>query len=582
MTALRRFFLPAALSGVLLWLAFFPVNAGAVALIALAPFLTLVRAEASGRRSTRYFAALVGGLVFFGLAIKWVRVAHPMMMLFTWPAGALYCALYWPAALFLLRRLDRAGLPLALTLPVVWVGLEYIRTHFPTGFPFLQPLGLFQLIGFNWYALGYAMHGFLPAVQAAELGGVYLVSAAVACVNGAAYEWLIRSKLVRRLFHWPAPLYRRGVVWEMYATSWAMILPILVVCFGVSVLAHPPYAVGPRVAIVQGDLPQNEKMTQGTLAAAYVPLARRAGSPAGSERTPDLVVWPETCFPAMWDEVSPTIDPAAPDTARVVESVPRLQRRDAGGVLAQLPPVPQLVGLNRLEWPDLVIPRKFNSAVLFDSRHQFVASYDKMHLVPFGEYVPLSIGLLKRFTPYDHDYSCTPGTRLTRFPIDANGKQYTFGVLICYEDTDPYLARQYNPASGRPGVDFLVNISNDGWFRQTEEQAQHLAICQFRAAEARRSVVRAVNTGISAVIDPDGRVVALPEGGSWAKSADRVAVVRADIPIGDANTLYAALGDWVPLVCLVGYVVIRLWPRFGRRALSWVGRKLAFEEGAGG
>ena len=575
MTALRRFFLPAALSGVLLWLAYFPVNWGALALVALAPFLTLVRAEPTGRRSTRYFAALFGGLVFFGLAIKWVRVAHPMMLLFAWPAGALYCACYWPLALYLLRRLDRARAPFALTLPLVWVGLEYVRTHFPTGFAFLQPLGLFQLVGFNWYALGYAMHGFLPAVQAAELGGVYLVSATVAVVNGAAYEWLVRSNRVRALFRWPRLALKRGVVWEAYATSWALILPIAVVCFGVTRLAHPPYPPGPRVAIVQGDLAQSDKMTGDVLAAHYVRLAQSAGRPRGGDKPPDLVIWPETCFPAYWDEVSPGIDPRAPDTPRIKEAVHMMQHRDPGKYLAQLPPVAQLVGLNRIEWSAPQSSRKFNSAALFGPDDRFVASYDKMHLVPFGEYVPLANGFLQRFTPYDHDYSCTPGTRFTRFPLAANGKQYTFGALICYEDTDPYLARQYNPAAGRGGVDFLVNISNDGWFRSTEEQAQHLAVCQFRAVEARRSVARAVNTGISGVIDPDGRVVALPDGQSWAKSANRVDIVRADIPIGDADTLYAALGDWVPLGCLLGTLLVRLWPRFGRRSLAWAGRQLA-------
>ena len=572
MTPLRRFVLPAMLSGGLLWLAFFPVNAGAVALVALAPLLTLVRAPAAGRRSWRYLGAFIGGFVFFGLAIKWVRVADPMMALFTWPAGALYCALYWPMALFLLRRLDRTGLPFAVTLPIVWVGLEYVRTHFPTGYPFLEPLGLFRLIGFNWYALGYAMHGISPALQVAELGGVYLVSVMVAIVNGAAYDWLMRSSWVRKLFRWPLVTEKRGIVWEMYATTWMLILPVALLCFGVTRLAHLPYGGGPRVALVQGDLVQSDKMTPEILMQTYIPLARRAGNPTGRDPTPDLVIWPETCYPGEWDELQ-----TGAQDPRTEQGVAFAQLKFRGGILSTLPPVAQLVGLNRYGWTDATKPpAKFNSAVLFNAKHEFVASYDKMHLVPFGEYVPLSSGILKRFTPYDHDYSCTPGTRFTRFPLTtADGRAFTFGMLICYEDSDPYLARQYNPASGRPGVDFLVNISNDGWFRETEEQRQHLAICQFRAVEARRSVVRAVNTGISAVIDPDGRVMALPDGESWAKSADRVAVVRAEVPISAEMTLYAALGDWVPLVCLVGYIGIRLWPWLGRRSLRWIGRKLA-------
>ena len=127
------------------------------------------------------------------------------------------------------------------------------------------------------------------------------------------------------------------------------------------------------------------------------------------------------------------------------------------------------------------------------------------------------------FTPYEKDYSCRPGTHWTRFPLPSRQRRrtYTFACLICYEDSDPYLARQY--VASEP-VNFLVNISNDGWFDGTEEHEQHLAICRFRAVEARRAMVRAVNMGISAVIDPDGRVIALP-GETWSESKKMEGVV---------------------------------------------------------
>ena len=186
-----RVFLPSMLSGVLLWTAFFPLDLGVTALVALAPFLTLVRAEGVTRRR-RYLAAFAGGFTFFALAINWVRVAHPAMMFFTWPAGSIYCGLYWPMALALLRALDGLKLPFSITLPVVWVALEYVRAHFPTGFPFLEPLGVYQLIGFHWYALGYALHRLTVFTQVADLGGVYALSFVIASVNGAAYGWMMR------------------------------------------------------------------------------------------------------------------------------------------------------------------------------------------------------------------------------------------------------------------------------------------------------------------------------------------------------------------------------------------------------
>ena len=155
-----------------------------------------------------------------------------------------------------------------------------------------------------------------------------------------------------------------------------------------------------------------------------------------------------------------------------------------------------------------------------------------------------------------------PGESFTRFPLTAaDGRRFTFGCLICYEDSDPYLARQY--VAEEP-VNFLVNISNDGWFNGTEEHEEHLAICRFRAVETRRAVVRAVNMGISGVLDPDGRVVALP-GETWAKSKKVDAVVRMVVPIDTRVTWYARLGDWLPAACwaliAVGVVLARFRPR---------------------
>jgi apolipoprotein N-acyltransferase len=543
-----RVFLPAILSGVLLWCAYFPLDLGLISCVALAPFLTLVRAEGVSRRR-RYLAGFVGGCVFFGLAINWVRVAHPMMMMFTWPVGTMYCAAYWVIALALLRAIDRWELPFWVTLPIVWVSLEYVRAHFPTGFAFLKPLGIYQLIGFHWYSLGYAMHRVSPLIQAADLGGVYLISLAVATINGTAHGWMMRSNLVRRLFRWPTISKQPHFIFQAYETAWASILPILLISYGMVVLSHPAFSPGPRIAAVQGNVPQDEKMLRGEtnepppLLKQYMPLSRRAGAPEGSTPTPDLVIWPETCFPAEWQSATSEASEMLQIRIRDYQQ----QFREYG--LVPLPRTALLLGLNRYEYQGGDDSQRFNSAVLFDQNKNYVDSYDKMHLVPFGEYVPLSSKFLQNFTPYKHDYSCTPGTRFTRFPLGAKGREYTFGMLICYEDSDPYLARQYNPASGRMGgVDFLVNISNDAWFYRTEEHEQHLAICRFRAIEARRSVVRAVNTGISAIIDADGKLVVMPTDEGWSAGKAREAIIRGDVPIDTRESIYAAYGDWVPTV----------------------------------
>src|SRR5829696_1175616 len=194
-----RVFVPAILSGVLLWAAFFPLDLGPLAFAALVPWLTLLRAPVSNKR--RYFAAYVGGFTFFALATQWVRVAHPMMYL-SWLGLALVAPLFWLMPLAVMRRLDRLGVPLALTVPIAWVAFEYARMHFPTGYPFLKHLGAYQMIGFGWYFLGYTQHAFAQLIQIADLGGVYAVSFVVASVNGALAGVAMQAPAVRRALRW--------------------------------------------------------------------------------------------------------------------------------------------------------------------------------------------------------------------------------------------------------------------------------------------------------------------------------------------------------------------------------------------
>ena len=162
-------------TGGLLWLCYFPADCGWLAWFALVPLLLLVRSNA--RPSLVYLCAYAGGLAFFGPALQWMRVADPRMI-FTWIFLALYCSLYFPLGLFCVRFLDRrTGLPLALTLPVVWTALEFFRSTFGTGF--------------SWYLLGHTQHDFLHVIQFADLAGAYGVSFLVAAVNAVVFEALL-------------------------------------------------------------------------------------------------------------------------------------------------------------------------------------------------------------------------------------------------------------------------------------------------------------------------------------------------------------------------------------------------------
>jgi apolipoprotein N-acyltransferase len=536
-------FVPAVASGVLLWTAFFPLDLGPVAFVALVPWLTLVRAPVSNRR--RYFAAYVGGVTFFALAAQWVRVAHPMMYL-SWLGLAVVMPLFWLVALDLLRRLDWVGVPLALAVPAAWVALEYARMHFPTGFPFLKSVGAYQMIGFGWYFLGYTQHHFAQLIQIADLGGVYAVSFVVAAVNGALAGIAMGNPAVLRVLRWEPPTEPCCARCATVGTGLAMSLLCASVGYGFMRLDHPAFADGPLVAAIQGDVAQSDKMSRGgSLKQQY---SRQFRAAFEQVPRPDLIVWPETCYWEDWFE-------AAPGAGR--DGLSERDRRNLDDADEHFRgvrwAVPIVFGLSGHEWDGRRM-WKYNSALMVGPHLPDPVRYDKMHLVPFGEYVPLGeeLPFMKAFTPYKHDYSCRPGERWTRFPLVAkDGRTFTFGCLICYEDSDTYLARQY--VASEP-VDFLVNISNDGWFDGTEEHEQHLAICRFRAVEARRSVVRAVNMGISAVIDPDGRVVALPNP-DWGKSKKVEAVVAHAVPLDGRGSHYAAWGDWVPTACWAAALV---------------------------
>jgi apolipoprotein N-acyltransferase len=547
-----RVFAPAVLSGVLLWAAFFPLDLGALGFVALVPWLALVRAPVSNRR--RYFAAYVGGVTFFALATQWVRVAHPMMYL-SWLGLAVVMPLFWLVALALLRKLDQFRVPLAVAVPVAWVALEYCRMHFPTGFPFMKHLGAYQMIGFGWYFLGYTQHAFAQLIQIADLGGVYAVSFVVASVNGALAGAAIQLPAVRRLLKWEET--QEPCCAKCHAVGGGIAAGLLCasIGYGFMKLDHAPFADGPLVAAIQGDVSQDDKMSRGgSLRQQY---SKAHALAFRQNPRPDLIVWPETCYWEDWFEVTPgaSRESASPDDQRQLLASEKAFDAYWGTHV--------LFGLSGHEW-DGQRMWKYNSALLTDPTGRTFTRYDKMHLVPFGEYVPLGeqLPFMKWFTPYKHDYSCRPGERWTRFPLKAkDGRDYTFGCLICYEDSDPYLARQY--VASEP-VSFLVNISNDGWFNGTEEHEQHLAICRFRAVEARRSIVRSVNMGVSGVIDPDGRVVALPrptltDGKTvtlsehavtrWSAAKKMEGVALTAVPIDSRRSLYATVGDWIPALC---------------------------------
>jgi apolipoprotein N-acyltransferase len=536
-----RVFLPAIFSGLLLYVCYFPLDFGILAWVALVPLLSLVRANARPRRI--YFAAFVGGLFCYVPAIQWMRVAHPAMYA-SWLMLAVYCSLCQSAAIYFVRRLDRVGVPLWLAVPIAWVSVEYFRSHFPSGFAWLEPLGLRNPIGFGWYLLGHTQHAFIPLIQLADLTGVYGLTFLVGMVNGLIYHIVTHFDSWRawvRMPGEPLPVTPRARL----VVGGLFLFAVISGQFKLSM--HAPFADGPQVALIQGNVPQDIKNAgKEEMREHFHRLADQAAHPPEGTPKADLVVWPETSYLVPWFDVAEGVDL----NSLSIEDRRWYNRCRALDVREDMRDwrVPTLFGLTALERDQAGELWKYNSALLVDASGKPVGRYDKMHLVPFGEYVLFgeTFPFMRTFTPYEGDYSCKPGTRWTRFPLTVGERTYHFAGLICYEDSDATLARQY-VQPGAEGVDFFVNISNDGWFDGTEEHEQHLAIDRFRAVETRRSVVRAVNMGISAIVDPDGRVRALP-GADWASSKKVEGIVRGAVPIDSRETYYARFGDWLPIL----------------------------------
>ncbi len=566
---------PALATGGLLWLCYFPVACGWLAWGALVPLLFLVRLPRCRRRFP-HLAAYAGGLAFYLGAIQWMRVAD-WRMYFTWAGLSLYCAAYFPLFLSLVRVLDRrTGLPLVVSVPVVWTALEFLRSTFGTGF--------------SWYLLGHSQHDVLALIQVSDLTGAYGVSFLVAAVNALLFEALYGRRRFRAWLAGPEAPPRQGRL-ALLAQALAVVgLLLATFGYGVRQLRHQDFARGPRIALVQGNLDQRIKNESSAEEAARHETINHFCSLSDLAATfgPELIVWPETSFPDNWVEVEP--------------GRPSPRSAEEAGEAAGRWHTSVLLGLNAEVRTGARSRRLYNSAVLIREDGRPTGRYDKIHCVPFGEYVPLRGWLpwMDRLAPYDFDYSVTSGENFTRFelPSRAAGRTCTFGALICYEDTDPEVARPYGGGDGKPAADFVLNISNDGWFDGTSEHDQHLAVCRFRAVECRRCVARSVNMGISAVIDGNGRVLAprplekVPHGSwpsgvrVWVASAEPGAaglpvsqwgdfkkvpgVLLATVPLDDRGSLYARWGDWLPWACwaVVGLAIAWALVRNGERGAA--------------
>jgi apolipoprotein N-acyltransferase len=467
------------LSGILLILIFPGFNFEIFAWISLVPLFIATR-KTSPLASLKL--GFIAGFVFYIGVIYWVVIAMTKYGGIPMAIGIAvlillsgYLAIYISLWTFLIsvvsRQLSGIGYVLA---PFLWVTLELIRAHFLTGFP--------------WGSLGYSQFKTLPVIQIADVTGVYGVSFIIVMVN-AAIALFIESITP---LHPPLNKGGSGGV-RQFATRYMLATAILLISFLIygfwrmNIFENPPISPfkgglrGIKVALIQGNIEQDMKWDekyQNEVFDAHVNLTMQA-----SLDKPDLIVWPESATPFYFQ------------TDRNFRSkMIELAQKEGSFILFGTPGYEITDGKN--------VP--YNRAYLLSPHGDVAGKYDKIHLVPFGEYVPLRkiLFFIDKMVVGIGDFQS--GEEYTIFKVQSSKfkAQSSFGTLICFEVIFPDLVRRFV----KNGAEFLVNITNDGWYGKTAASSQHIAMVVFRAVEYRVPVVRAATTGISGIIEPTGNI----------------------------------------------------------------------------
>jgi len=489
LSLLYRWVLPV-VGGLFYALALPPYNHSELGWVALVPLLFALEGCRPGEAFRRGFLA---GLVFFGMTTWWIiHVSLPGMV-----ALIAFLALYFGLAGIFLAQLSNEkdsvwrNIFAAVISAAGWVTLEWVRGHFPLG-------------GFGWNGLGVTQFTATPLIQFANVTGVYGVSALVFILN---YAFFCTIRRYLRNIGNATPV--RRLSWEFYL---AMLLIGGAFMTGLRAIDALPSGNSRllRLALVQGNIPQSLKFDEHEKP-MILDRYRSLTTTATLEQV-DLIIWPETAIPEAlrYD----------PETFALVTNI-------TAKTLAHL-----LTGT--IDFTPHATPEEaFNAAALVRPDGIIAGIYRKIHLVPFGEYIPLRkiLPVFKWFTPITDSFEC--GRDATLFTLNLNqpsklvtlseakglataadsevlrsaqndneGKRFRFGTVICFEDTLPDLYRQFV----KRGAEFMVNLTNDAWFQDSPAAEMHLANAIFRTVETRRSLVRCTNNGVTCLVDQFGIV----------------------------------------------------------------------------
>lgn len=473
---------------------------GPLAWFALVPvYLRLFSGNRKGRAV--FWEGWITGLCLYGVSLYWVFIAMHVyggvstgvslagLFLLIAVLAFFLAGSFWAAHFF-----RQWGVPAAVAFPACWVLQDWVRNFFPFG-------------GFSWSSLAYSQGGFLSLIQIADLTGPYGVTFLILLTNVLFGEVVLFLRKKRKVPAPPALPVRLGIV-TVFLVGGALLYGPLRSRQVQTYFQKQPET---KLALIQGNIPQEEKwLEEETLQLIQMHLS--LSEKAQKEYRPDLILWPEAAYAAA----------IPPDIVRI-GLVDRLRTPLLFGAVSYEGEIPE-------EWPPPTLSEfvLHNSAFLIEPGGFIAGQYDKNHLVPLGEYVPLKkvFFFVNKLVPGFTDFS--PGKR---FNLLETGP-LKLGVTICFEDLFPEIARRFV----RQGANLLVNLTNDAWYEKSSAILQHVEFSRFRAIENRRYLARATNTGVTTVFDPTGREVA-------RAALFEEATLPATLKLGGPTTFYTRFGD---------------------------------------
>ncbi|MBN1547455.1 MAG: apolipoprotein N-acyltransferase [Syntrophaceae bacterium] len=503
----------AVFSGILLIFSFPKFGIGLLAWVAFIPLFFAIKTTDSPRKAALY--AFITGLVAQIGLLYWI--SHVIVMYGYLPlyigvlamvllsaAMSVYFSIFAAGVIFLRNR----GFSEIVTAPLLWTILEYLKAHLFTGFP--------------WENLAYSQFKYLHIIQFTDITGIYGLSFIIMFINVMVFDLVVYRQQGRKF------------VTEL-ASSFVIL--VLILAYGQfslhRVALELKSAPAMEVALIQGNMDQTIKwnpLYQKETIDIYSSLSLKK-APVGR----GLIVWPETATPFFYQEILAF--------SRMVANVPRLT---SDWLLFGSPSYRR----------DGSTTYYMNSAYLLNPDGKIAGKYDKVHLVPYGEYVPL-----RKFFPFINKLVAGIGDFRkgeSVNPLTIEGR-HALGVLICYEGIFPEISREYRAK----GADLLVNITNDAWFGNTSAPYQHLSMTALRAVENRVFFIRSANTGISAIISPTGKIM---------RQTDlfKRTTLKGSVKFLDRKTIYALYGDIFVYICIFLLGVILFSSIKGDQRLCWM------------